>query len=53
MQFIQKLAREIGDQIEVSGLDRKAVAQDNIKFSELNGAIRQQERPVVILIRNA
>ena len=33
MQFIQKLAREVGDQIQVNGLDRKAVAQDNIKFS--------------------
>jgi|JI9StandDraft_1071089.scaffolds.fasta_scaffold185745_1 Cdc6-like AAA superfamily ATPase len=53
MQFIQKLAREVGEQIGMGGLDRRAVAQENIKFSELNGAIRQQERPVVILIRNA
>jgi Cdc6-like AAA superfamily ATPase len=34
-------------------LDRRAVAQENIKFSELNSAIQGQERPVVILIRNA
>ena len=33
MQFIQKLARELGEQIGVSGLDRRAVAQENIKFS--------------------
>ena len=33
MQFIQKLAREVGEQIGVGGLDRRAVAQENIKFS--------------------
>lgn len=33
MQFIQKLAREVGEQIQVGGLDRRAVAQENIKFS--------------------
>lgn len=40
MQFIQKLAREVGEQIDFASLDRRAVAQENIKFSELNGAIR-------------
>lgn len=33
MQFIQKLAKEIGEQLDVSGLDRRAIAQDNIKLS--------------------
>lgn len=53
MQFIQKLTREVGERIGVAGLDRRAVASDNIKFSELNGAIREKGRPVVLLIRNA
>ena len=42
MQFIQKLAREVGEQIGVKGLDRRAIVQDNIKLNELDGAIRKQ-----------
>ena len=53
MQFIQKLTREIGEQIGLKGLDKKAIIQENIKFSELNGAIKESDTPIVILIRNA
>lgn len=33
MQFIQKLAREIGEQLGIAGLDKRAITQENIKFS--------------------
>jgi Cdc6-like AAA superfamily ATPase len=37
----------------VPNLDKRAIASENIKFSELNEAIRSTGRPLVLLIRNA
>lgn len=53
MQFIQKLTREIGEKIGASGLDKRTVANENIKFADLNGPIKEKGVPIVILIRNA
>jgi len=53
IQFIQKLTREVGEKLGVPNLDKRAIASENIKFSELNEVIRQAGRHLVLLIRNA
>ena len=53
LQFIQRLTKDLGEKIGASSLDRRVVASENIKFSDLNPIIEEQGFPVVILIRNA
>lgn len=53
MQFIQRLTKDLGEKIGVSGLDRRVVANESISFRDLNRIIAESGRPVVILIRHA
>ena len=39
MQFIQRLTKELGEKIGAHGLDRRVVANETIRFGDLNSII--------------
>lgn len=53
LQFIQKLAKDVGQILAMKEIDKKIIYNENIKFGELNHIIQQQNQQFVFLIKNA